>query len=109
MNPSEQNNLNRADLDRSVERFSQQAKKRTKRSAHATGVPIPDCHLICGGSGVAHPQIFLRVFQGENVKFTRCPIPECKSMTFWGGTRWDTPFGITREEIKKFNPDAFIL
>lgn len=88
------------------------AKKRTSSAKHATAVPIPDRHLICPGSQLTHPQVFLRVFQGEKFKFTRCPLPECKATTYYGGTKWEEPdfdFGVTREQILKLNPDALIL
>lgn len=84
------------------------AKKRG-HNKNATAVPIPNCHVICPGSGVAHAQAFLRVFQGQSYKFTRCPIPECKVTQFFSGTHWDGPFGTTKEDILAFNPNALIL
>jgi hypothetical protein len=86
------------------------AKKRTSHAKHATAVPVPDRHMICQGSGITHAQAFLRVMQGENFKFVRCVIPECKAVTFYSGPKWDeVDFGLTREQITKMNSGALIL
>lgn len=80
-------------------------KKKVRRSA-----PVPDCHMPCPGSGVLHPQAFLRVFQGPTVRFYHCVIPECRFSGYMAGFGWDDrKVGMTRAEILAMNPNALIL
>lgn len=86
------------------------AKKRSSHAKTATAVPVPDRHMICPGSGIHHPQVFLRVFQGQSIKFIRCPIPECRVNLFFNGTGWEVKdFGVTRAQIIEMNPGALVL
>jgi len=86
------------------------AKKRGSHAKHATAVAIPDRYMICPGSGIIHPQAFLRAMQGQNCKFIRCPFHECKVTLFLNGDKWnEVDFGVTRDQVNKMNPGALIL
>lgn len=90
------------------------ARASTQRSGVGKTKPkksevLEDSYIACFGSGILHPQAFLRVKKGPSgVLFVKCPL--CRFSGFLpasGG--WEKAKWLTLTEIQGMNREALVL